>query len=99
MRQPSHSLSRKIISFTSLKIQCIKNRPRRALVGEFLSKPKDGSARKQVMFRFQYSVTTKASRKLAWDVFSNWRRWNEFANIYGEVQLREGKAVETVRRA
>jgi len=37
------------------------------------------------MFRFQYSVTTKASRKLAWEVFSNWRRWNEFANIYGEV--------------
>src|SRR5260370_25351358 len=44
------------------------------------------------MFRFQYSVTTKASRKLAWEVFSNWRRWNEFANIYGEVQWREGRA-------
>src|SRR5438874_10572278 len=35
-------------------------------------------AKQQVMFRFQYCVTTKASRKLAWEVFSNWRRWNEF---------------------
>jgi hypothetical protein len=50
------------------------------------------------MFRFQYSVTTKASRKLAWDVFSNWRRWNEFANIYGEVQWREGRPWEAGSR-
>src|SRR5260370_15338866 len=46
------------------------------------------------MFRFQYCMTTKASRKLAWEVFSNWRRWNEFANIYGEVAWREGKPWE-----
>src|SRR5260370_8690232 len=98
MRQPSHSLTRKIITFTSLKIQCIKEQPLRALVGEFLSKPKDWSARKQVMFRFQYSVTTKASRKLAWEVFSNWRRWNEFANIYGEVAWREGRPWEAGSR-
>src|SRR5260370_31571353 len=63
-----------------------------------LNKPKDGSARKQVMFRFQYCVTTKASRKLAWEVFSNWRRWNEFANIYGEVAWREGKPWEAGSR-
>jgi hypothetical protein len=50
------------------------------------------------MFRFQYSVKTKASRKLAWEVFSNWRRWNEFANIYGEVQWREGRPWEAGSR-
>src|SRR5260370_499457 len=33
MRQPSHLSLRQIISFTSLKIQCIKNRPRTSLVG------------------------------------------------------------------
>ena len=42
------------------------------------------------MFRFQYSVTTRASRARAWEIFSNWRRWNEFANIYGELHWREG---------
>jgi hypothetical protein len=42
------------------------------------------------MFRFQYSVVTKASAQGAWDVFSDWRRWNTFANIYGDVQWTEG---------
>ena len=50
------------------------------------------------MFRFQYCVTTKASRKLAWDVFSNWRRWNEFANIYGQLYWREGRPWEAGSR-
>src|SRR5438445_12744174 len=50
------------------------------------------------MFRFQYCVTTKASCKLAWEVFSNWRRWNEFANIYGEVAWREGRPWEAGSR-
>jgi hypothetical protein len=42
------------------------------------------------MFRFQHSVVTKASPELAWEVFSNMRRWNTFANIYGRVEWREG---------
>ena len=50
------------------------------------------------MFRFQYSVTTKASRRLAWEVFSNWRRWNEFANVYGQVEWREGRPWEAGSR-
>lgn len=50
------------------------------------------------MFRFQYCVTTKASRKLAWEVFSNWHRWNDFANIYGEVNWREGQPWEAGSR-
>jgi hypothetical protein len=63
-----------------------------------LSKYKDWSARQQVMFRFQYSVMTKASRRIAWQVFSNWQRWNEFANIYGEVEWREGRPWEAGSR-
>jgi len=50
------------------------------------------------MFRFQYGVTTKASQTLAWGVFSNWRRWNEFANIYGQVEWREGRPWEAGSR-
>jgi hypothetical protein len=50
------------------------------------------------MFRFQYGVTTKASQTLAWEVFSNWRRWNEFANIYGQVEWREGRPWEAGSR-
>ena len=50
------------------------------------------------MFRFQYGVITKASRARAWEVFSNWRRWNEFANIYGELHWREGKPWEAGSR-
>jgi hypothetical protein len=43
------------------------------------------------MHRFQYSVTTKASARGAWEVFSDWRKWNSFANIYGEVKWLEGE--------
>jgi hypothetical protein len=50
------------------------------------------------MFRFQYSVMTKASRARAWEIFSNWRRWNEFANVYGELHWREGKPWEAGSR-
>lgn len=50
------------------------------------------------MFRFQYCVTTKASRTLAWEIFSDWRRWNSFANIYGELVWREGRPWEAGSR-
>jgi hypothetical protein len=42
------------------------------------------------MFRFQHSIVTLASPELAWEVFSNLRRWNSFANIYGRIEWREG---------
>jgi hypothetical protein len=42
------------------------------------------------MFRFQHSVVTKASPELAWEIFSNLHRWNNFANIYGRLEWREG---------
>ena len=44
------------------------------------------------MARFQYSVTTKASPALAWLVFSDLHRWNNFANVYGELRWREPAA-------
>jgi hypothetical protein len=50
------------------------------------------------MIRFQYGVTTRASRARVWEVFSNWRRWNEFANIYGELHWREGRPWEAGSR-
>ncbi len=50
------------------------------------------------MFRFQYGVTTKASRERTWEIFSNWRRWNEFANIYGQMHWREGQPWEAGSR-
>jgi hypothetical protein len=43
------------------------------------------------VFRFQYTIVTKAARKLAWEVFSDHRCWNSFANIYGEIRWREGR--------
>src|SRR5271169_2262676 len=43
------------------------------------------------MFRFQYSITTKASAEKAWEVFSDWGRWNSFANIYGELRWIQGE--------
>lgn len=50
------------------------------------------------MIRFEYGVTTKASRQLAWEVFSNWRRWKEFASVYGQVEWREGRPWEAGSR-
>jgi hypothetical protein len=43
------------------------------------------------MFRFQYQVVTKASAQDAWDIFSDWSRWKNFANIYGDLQWTEGE--------
>jgi hypothetical protein len=42
------------------------------------------------MARFEYSVITKASPALAWLVFSDIHRWNNFANVYGEVRWVDG---------
>jgi hypothetical protein len=46
------------------------------------------------MARFEYSVTTKASPALAWFVFSDLHRWNNFANVYGELRWRDGNPWE-----
>jgi hypothetical protein len=46
------------------------------------------------MFSFTYSVITKATPRQAWEIFSDWRGWNNFANVYGEVRWREGNPWE-----
>ena len=40
--------------------------------------------------KFKYEVVTRASSKLAWEVFSNWRRWHSFSNIYGSLTWKQG---------
>src|ERR1700730_10312751 len=92
MRQPSESGAR-IISFTALNQQCINNGAQIVSTGP-PAISKAWIARRGVMFRFQYGVITKASRARAWEIFSNWHRWNEFANIYGELHWREGRPWE-----
>jgi hypothetical protein len=46
------------------------------------------------MHRFNYKVRTKASLATAWQVYSNWNLWRNFANIYGELNWAEGKPWE-----
>ena len=46
------------------------------------------------MFRFQYSVITKAGRELAWKTFTDHRRWNQFVNAYGDIRWSEGRPWE-----
>ncbi len=46
------------------------------------------------MFRFQYSVSTKAEPRLCWDIFSDCSRWNTFADIYGDISWVEGRPWE-----
>src|SRR5215475_15784100 len=42
------------------------------------------------MFRFQHAVVTKAGPDLALEGFSNLRRWNSFADVYGRLEWSEG---------
>lgn len=46
------------------------------------------------MSRFQYSIITKATPAQAWEVFSDWHRWNHFADVYGEIRWRDGNPWE-----
>ena len=46
------------------------------------------------MNRFEYCVTTKASPERAWEIFSDWHRWNHFADVYGQLIWREGRPWE-----
>jgi hypothetical protein len=39
----------------------------------------------------EYTVFTKASPSLAWDMFCDFRLWPRFSNIYGEICWSKGK--------
>jgi len=41
--------------------------------------------------RVEYTVVTRADRKLAWDIFSDWSLWHRFSDIYGDIRWIEGK--------
>jgi len=41
--------------------------------------------------RFSYQVSVRASPSLAWEIFSNWRRWHTFANVYGKLEWKKGE--------
>jgi hypothetical protein len=41
--------------------------------------------------KFSYEVLVRAKPKLAWEIFSNWRRWHTFANIYGRLEWVKGE--------
>ena len=43
------------------------------------------------MHRFEYAVSTKATPFLAWEVYTNWRMWHTFANIYGQIKWQHGE--------
>ena len=43
------------------------------------------------MHSFEYAVTTKATPSLAWEVYTNWRMWHTFANIYGKLHWQHGE--------
>ena len=42
------------------------------------------------MERFEYSVVTRAPRCLAWQIFSDWRRWPRFSEGYGDIRWVKG---------
>ena len=50
------------------------------------------------MYQFQYTVKTQASPMQAWEIYSNWRLWPRFANIYGELAWIEGRPWEVGSR-
>lgn len=50
------------------------------------------------MHHFEYVVTTKASPALAWKIYSDFKMWPSFANIYGEVRWSEGRPWEVGSR-
>jgi len=41
--------------------------------------------------KFSYEVFVKAKPSLAWEIFSNWRRWHTFSNVYGRLEWVKGE--------
>jgi hypothetical protein len=44
-----------------------------------------------VQRRFSYEVLVNARPQLAWEIFSNIRRWHTFANVYGRLHWTKGE--------
>jgi len=41
--------------------------------------------------RLEYSVSTKASRDVAWQVFSDWTLWPNFSDFYQDIRWTQGE--------
>lgn len=41
--------------------------------------------------RLEFSVSTKASREIAWRVFSDWTLWPQFSDFYHEIRWTRGE--------
>jgi hypothetical protein len=42
------------------------------------------------LIRVEYSAVTRANRELTWKLFSDWRRWQRFSDIYGDIRWLSG---------
>jgi len=58
---------------------------------------KIGARNSKICFDFNI-VDHQGQRKLAWEIFSDYRRWNEFSNIYGQLNWSEGRPWEAGSR-
>jgi hypothetical protein len=47
--------------------------------------------RRKTMHHFEYAVTTHASLKTAWKLYTDWSRWPSFASIYGRIEWSQGR--------
>jgi hypothetical protein len=50
------------------------------------------------MHPFSYTIKTQATPAQAWDVYTDWRLWPRFANIYGQISWSEGNPWEVGSR-
>jgi len=46
------------------------------------------------MHHFEYSIVTQASPELAWKLYTDWRKWPNFANVYGGLKWSQGRPWE-----
>lgn len=40
---------------------------------------------------FEYTVTTRAAPALAWQIYTDWRRWPRFSDMYGAIDWIKGE--------
>lgn len=43
------------------------------------------------VIRVEYTAATRAGRALVWKLFSDWRRWRRFSDLYGDIRWLSGK--------
>src|SRR6202789_4164118 len=79
------------IIFTMYNKRCIRNIGAQYTLFLFPGAVKIRSALRGTMHRFEYVVSTKATPALTWEVYTNWKMWHTFANIYGRMHWQHGE--------